>query len=100
MSPARIRVGIVGCGLIAQVMHLPHLRELTDLYEVAAVSDLSLVLAERIAADYGIEQRFQHWQDMLSAARLDAVLLLSSGSHAPAAVAASQAGLHVFTESQ
>jgi predicted dehydrogenase len=98
MSPARVRVGIVGCGLIAQVMHLPHMRELTDLYEVAAVCDLSLGLAEKIGADYGIEQRFQNWQDMLSAARLDAVLLLSSGSHAPAAIAASQAGLHVFTE--
>jgi len=25
---ARIRIGVVGCGLIAQMMHLPHLREL------------------------------------------------------------------------
>ncbi len=98
MTRTRVRVGIVGCGLIAQVMHLPHLRELTDLYEVAAVCDLSLELAERIAADYGIERRFQSWQDMLSGTRLDAVLLLSSGSHASAAIAASQAGLHVFTE--
>jgi predicted dehydrogenase len=98
MSPARIRVGIVGCGLIAQVMHLPHLRELTNLYEVAAVCDLSSGLAQRVAADYGIAQHFQNWQDMLSGAHLDAVLLLSSGSHAPAAIAACQAGLHVFTE--
>jgi len=98
MSSAPVRVGIVGCGLIAQVMHLPHLRELADLYEVAAVCDLSDSLAERVAVEYGIGKRFQHWQDMLTSIRLDAVLLLSSGSHAPAAIAASQAGLHVFTE--
>jgi predicted dehydrogenase len=35
---------------------------------------------------------------MLTATQLDAVLLLTSGSHAPAAIVASQAGLHVFTE--
>ena len=26
----RIRVGVVGCGLVAQVMHLPYLRELSE----------------------------------------------------------------------
>ena len=98
MSRARVRVGVVGCGLIAQVMHLPHLRELSELYEVAAVCDISAPLAERVASDYGVEQRFQDWRDMLAGTRLDAVLLLTSGSHAPASIAASQAGLHVFTE--
>src|SRR5689334_24989821 len=79
-------------------MHLPHLRELSTLYEVVAVCDLSASLAERVASDFGIEQRFQDWRDMLASTRLDAVLLLTSGSHAPAAIAASQAGVHVFTE--
>jgi predicted dehydrogenase len=37
----RLRVGVVGCGLIAQVKHLPILSELHDRYEVAAVCDLS-----------------------------------------------------------
>lgn len=98
MSPARVRVGVVGCGLIAQVMHLPHLRELVDLYEVAAVCDISSSLAEQVGDEYRVDKRFQYWQDMLDATRLDAVLLLTSGSHAPAAIAAFQAGLHVFTE--
>jgi len=79
-------------------MHLPHLRELVDLYEVAAVCDISSSLAEQVGDEYGVDKRFQHWQDMLDATRLDAVLLLTSGSHAPAAIGAFQAGLHVFTE--
>ena len=68
-----------------RLCYLPHLCELTDLYEVAAVCDFSLGLAERIAGAYRIERRFQSWQDMLLGSRLDAVVLLSSGSHAPAA---------------
>ena len=37
----RVRVGIIGCGLIAQVMHLHYLRELADRFEIAAVCDVS-----------------------------------------------------------
>ena len=37
----RMRVGVVGCGLIAQVMHLPYLADSTDRFEIAAVCDLS-----------------------------------------------------------
>jgi predicted dehydrogenase len=37
------------------------------------------------------------WKDLV-AEELDAVLVLTSGSHAPIAVAAAQAGLHVFME--
>src|SRR6202035_3946980 len=36
-----LRVGVVGCGVIAQVMHLPHLADLRDRFEVAALCDVS-----------------------------------------------------------
>ena len=42
---AKLRVGIIGCGLIAQVMHLHYLRELADLYEIAALCDEVVVIA-------------------------------------------------------
>ena len=38
---APLRVGVIGCGLIAQVMHLPYLRELSDRSRVVAICDLS-----------------------------------------------------------
>ena len=37
----RLRTGVLGCGLIAQVMHLPYLRELAERFEVTALCDLS-----------------------------------------------------------
>jgi len=94
----RIRVGVVGCGLIAQVMHLPYLTELEDRYEIAALCDLSEPLATELARRYGVARTHARWQEMIRAGGLDAVLILTSGSHAPVAIEAARAGLHVFTE--
>jgi predicted dehydrogenase len=97
-QPARrLRVGLIGTGLIAQVMHLHYLTELADRFEIAAVCDIVAGNAEACAERYRIPAVFTDWQDLLRHP-LDAVLVLTSGSHAPIAVAAAQAGLHVFTE--
>jgi predicted dehydrogenase len=93
----RLRVGLVGTGLIAQVMHLHYLTELADRFEVAAVADIAPGSARACAERYAIPAVFTDWTEML-AHPLDAVLVLTSGSHAPIAVAAARAGLHVFTE--
>lgn len=93
----RTRVGVVGCGLIAQVMHLPYLTELDDRFELAAVCDVSPTVAEACARRFGAGRALTRWEDLLDA-DLDAVLVLISGSHAPVAVACAQAGLHVFVE--
>ncbi len=96
---ARLRVGVIGCGLIAQVMHLPYLRELGDRFEIAALSDLSPSLLDALGDAYGVpaERRCLRWEDLLDLP-LDAVMVLTSGSHAPAAIAAAQRGRHVFVE--
>ncbi|HEV2427245.1 MAG TPA: Gfo/Idh/MocA family oxidoreductase, partial [Acidimicrobiales bacterium] len=93
----RLRVGVIGTGVIGQVMHLHFLRELSDLYETAAVCDLSAQSARAAARDYGVDRVFTDWRDLV-ASDLDAVFILTSGSHAPIAVAAAAAGRHVFTE--
>lgn len=95
--PERLRVGVIGCGLIAQVMHLHYLRELADRFEIAALCDVSEPLACACAGDYGVPRVFTRWQDLL-AAPVDAVLILTSGSHAPIAIAAAEAGKHMLIE--
>ncbi len=94
----RLRVGVVGCGVIAQVMHLPHLAELDDRYELAAVCDLSAEVAQACAQRYGAAQTFTAWEDLVASDDVDVVFVLTSGSHAPAAIAAARAGKHVFVE--
>jgi predicted dehydrogenase len=93
----RTRVGVVGCGLIAQVMHLPYLSELSDRFAIAAVCDLSESLARSCAERYGVPRVHTAWQDLVCD-DLDAVMILTSGDHAPIAVQAAQRGLHVFSE--
>lgn len=93
----RVRIGVVGCGLIAQVMHLHYLTELDDRFELAAVCDLSEPVASACAARYGAPAVFTDAEQLMTAS-LDAVLIASSGDHAPIAIAAAAAGLHVLVE--
>ena len=95
--PGRIRVGVIGCGLIAQVMHLHYLRELSDRFEIAAICDVSEEVRTACGREYGVKEQLATWQELV-ALPLDAVMVLTSGSHAPIAVAAAKAGKHVFTE--
>ncbi|HXM51721.1 MAG TPA: Gfo/Idh/MocA family oxidoreductase, partial [Candidatus Binatus sp.] len=97
MAQPRLRVGVIGCGLIAQVMHLHYLRELSDRFEIAALCDLSRTVVDRVGEAYGVGRRFTDWTALLDEP-IDAVLVLTTGSHEPMAVAAAQAGKHVFIE--
>jgi predicted dehydrogenase len=93
----RTRVGVVGCGLIAQVMHLPHLRELADRFAVTALCDLSEQALAFAGATFPEAARLSRWEDVIDA-NVDAVLVLTPGSHAPIAIAAAESGRHVFVE--
>ncbi len=93
----RLRVGVVGCGVVAQVMHLHYLRDLPELFEIAALCDVSPELRQRCAEDYGVPFACSDWWELLDRS-LNALLILTSGSHAPIAVAAAKAGLHVLAE--
>src|SRR3954449_12766360 len=95
-SERRLRVGVIGCGLVAQVMHLPHLRELDDRFEVAALCDLAPGPLEWAGTMFPQASRHTAWADLID--EVDAVLVLTAGSHAPVAIAAAQAGVHVFVE--
>ncbi len=97
MGHGKLRVGVVGAGMIAQVMHLHYLTELDDMFEVAAVSDVVGANARACADRFGIPAAYADWRELI-AAPIDAVLVLTSGSHASIAIAAAQAGRHVFTE--
>jgi predicted dehydrogenase len=92
-----LKVGVVGAGVIAQVMHLHYLRELADHFDVVALCDIAPENAEANAATYGIPEVFTDWREMLPTS-IDVVVILTSGSHAPIAVEAARAGKHVLVE--
>src|SRR5437773_4948619 len=96
-STRRLRVGVVGGGLIAQVMHLHYLRELSDRFDTTVVCDAAEANALACAERFGIPKACTDWRELLDEP-LDAVLVLTSGSHAPIAIEAASRGLHVMVE--
>jgi predicted dehydrogenase len=93
----RIRMGVIGCGEIAQIMHLPFLTELGDLFEVRAVCDISHALAERVGDAFHVPYRCADYTDLLARTDVDAVAILTR-DHAPIAIAGAAAGKHIFVE--
>ena len=49
-----VRLGVVGCGAVAQVQHLPNLALLRDEFSVEIACDLSPSLAANVAAEFHI----------------------------------------------
>ena len=92
-----VRIGVVGCGAIAQVQHLPNLLELDDEFEVPIVCDVSPGQAEYVARRFKVPKYVTDIRDMLSA-DIDAVLLCHSDPKTGTAVKAFEAGKHVFIE--
>lgn len=93
----RIRLGVVGCGAVAQIQHLPNLAFLRDEFDVIAVCDLSATLARGAADEYRVDA----WHtdlDAFLAEPLDAVLLCQSDPKVDVAVRVLQSGRHLFIE--
>jgi predicted dehydrogenase len=96
----RLRVGLVGAGIAAQAIHVPVLQRRPDLFRVTAVCDPSATARNAVADRCSVGDRSRHEsvEEMIEAGRLDALLVLSSGSHGAICILASKAGLPVFCE--
>ena len=64
----KLKVGVVGAGLIAQKRHIPIFMKLKEKVEVAAVCDRNESLARQAATEHGIPGIYQDFTEMLCAA--------------------------------
>jgi predicted dehydrogenase len=95
---ARVKLGVVGCGAIAQVQHLPNLAGLTEEFEVTTVCDLSPGLADWAAETFHVPASVTDYRRLVASDDVEAVLLCHSDPKTEAAVAALDAGKHVLIE--
>lgn len=95
MNP--LRMGVIGCGAIAQIMHVPYFDEYEQ-FELAALADRSRPVLDAVADRYRVEQRYTDWRDLLVQPDIEAVGIFHSGSHYATTMAALEAGKHVFVE--
>jgi predicted dehydrogenase len=100
LGAAPLRVGVVGLGTVAQAVHLPLLQKRDDLFRTVALCDLSASTRDAVGHRLGVPEshRFATAEELLAREELDAVAILSSGSHGELAAAAARAGLAVFCE--
>ena len=94
-----LKIGIIGCGAIAQIQHLPHLKLRDDIFEIRALCDLSTNLLNALGEQFNVpaERQFTDYRRLVES-DVDAVIVCPAGSHAPATIAAARAGKHVFVE--
>jgi predicted dehydrogenase len=95
----RLRIGVIGCGEISQIVHLPTLRELHDQFEVTALADPSPRVLEILGRQWPHAARSTNDDDILSRADVDAVLVANHHVyHADTTIRALAAGKHVLLE--
>ena len=92
-----VRIGIAGCGRIANFFHIPILSRLPGA-ELAALSDID---PDRLAEAGlgGYAKRYASAEALIASPAVEAVVLCTPpAQHAPLAVAAFAAGKHVYIE--
>jgi predicted dehydrogenase len=93
----KIRVGVIGCGQIAQKSHFPHYSSNPDVEIVAA--DSSQEQLDEVCRLFDVRQTYYDYEKMLDEERLDAVSICSPNFlHCKMTVDAAERGVHVLCE--
>jgi predicted dehydrogenase len=93
-----VRLGLIGCGRIAQVAHLPAI-EKADGVELVAVSDPSEAVTSAVARRYGVARTYATAHEVWNDSDVEAVLVAAPDRfHFELAGAALRASKHVLVE--
>ena len=95
----KLRVGIIGCGEVTQIMHWPSLYQLPEMFEVIALCDISPLVLEELGRRWNIDSLTTDHRELVNRDKVDVVLIANPHAyHAEATLAAIAAGKHVLVE--
>lgn len=93
-----MRVGIVGCGYIAEHQHIPAYKNIEDL-NIVALCDVNEERVKALSEKFGVPNRYTEYEKMFEKEDLDIVSITSiPPTHAEIAIAAAKKGINVFCE--
>ena len=93
-----LRVGVLGCGQIAQAAHFESCLKARNA-ELYAICDVAEDLRTRMAATYAPHKAYADYDAMLADPALEAVIIATADPfHVPASIRALEAGKHVLCE--
>jgi predicted dehydrogenase len=94
----KVKIGVVGCGVVATAYYLPYLMRDPNA-ELVAVCDLYEARTQACVRLFGAREQYLDYYEMLDRADLDAVWILTApGTHVPFTLAAVEAGKHVLLQ--
>ena len=79
----RLRIGIVGCGQVSQIIHLPTLTQLYPQFEVTALCDVSAAALNAVGDQWQVARRVHDYHELAALHDVDALLLPATGYRAP-----------------
>lgn len=92
-----LKVGVIGCGSIAQYRHLPEY-EANPYVQIVAVCDSNKKRAKEVANKYGVNM-YTDYNELINCEELDAVSVCTPNDlHASISIVALQSGIHVLCE--
>lgn len=98
---SKLKIGIIGCGGIANNKHFPSLKACSDISEIVAFCDVVEEKARKSAEEFGSADAkvYTDYHELLADKTIDLVHVLTPNvSHSPITVAAFKAGKHVLCE--
>lgn len=93
-----LRVGIVGCGYIAQTVHIPAYIE-NPKSKLVAICDANKERLDEFARKYNIEETYLDYRELLQSGSVDAVSVCTpTALHSKVAIESAKNGIHVLCE--
>lgn len=98
MAAQKVKIGVVGCGVVATAYYLPYIMRMENA-ELVAVCDRFRTRTDACVRLFGAKEAYLDYYEMIAKADLDAVLILTApGTHVPFTLAAVEAGKHVLVQ--
>jgi Oxidoreductase family, NAD-binding Rossmann fold len=95
----RLRMGLVGCGEVTQIMHWSSLYQLSDHFEVTALCDVSPLILEELGKLWNVGALTTNHRELMARNDVDAILVANPNAfHAEVTLDAIAAGKHVLVE--
>lgn len=94
----KVKLALIGCGGIAQLVHIPSIKKLKNA-ELVAVCDIYEDVVKEVAKKYGIGKWYTDYHEMFEKEEIDAVVNTTwHSAHAKVTIDSANAGKHVFVE--
>jgi len=98
MNESKIRIGIIGAGVVSQMGHIPAFKSLSKA-EIIAICDNDKDKLELLARKYRIPRIYTDYEKLLSDKKVDAVVIAAPNNlHLPMIEAAASARKHILCE--